>query len=311
MNISKIASIAITCLVLTCPQANAAKPTLSGTLLFHRYPYYGAASEIWEYNFSNNQLFNLSAGWGLYDPINATWNYNKSQITFMAETVQNGSWDVFLYTVSSGSLVNLTNGRQPRSEDPRFSPNGFRICYKETPSSGFSQLRIMDLGGAITNLVTSSSIHHSMPCYTDDATALVYSRDVSPLDSIWEVNIDGSNDHQLGSGGNSYYPFVTGPSNYLFSKTNASGHDQTYQGNYTNSTITSMPYNNANYDYSDAVTVPGTNYVIVSSDNPNLAGASGGYDLYVASTVTGQMWNLNQYNAGINGGKEELGASYK
>jgi len=72
-----------------------------------------------------------------------------------------------------------------------------------------------------------------------------------------------------------------------------------------------MPYNNTGYDYSDAVSIPGTNYVIVSSDNPRLTGAVGGYDLYVANTSTGELWNLNQYNAGINGGKEELGASFK
>jgi len=305
-----ITAAGIACFCLMCTQAKAAKPTLTGSLLFHRYPSYGAASEIWRYDFGTNALVNVSAAWGLFDPINGNWNSDKSKITFMAQAVQNGPWDVYVYTLSGGSLVNLTHGRQPRNEDPRFSPNGFRICYKETPSSGHGQLRIMDLTGSITNQVTTSNVEHSMPCYTDDATALVYCSGNSPNDSIWQVNIDGTKDHQIASKP-AYYPYVTGPSNFLFSKRTPQGRDQTYKGNFNNTGPTSMPYNNTGYDYSDAVTVPSTNYVIVSSDNPNLTGATGGYDLYVANTSTGELWNLNQYNSGINGGKEELGASYR
>jgi Tol biopolymer transport system component len=289
----------------------ASRPTLTGKLVYHSYDNYGDAAKMYLYNFNTNKLTWVSQHWNIFDPINAQFNFDGSQIVFMGEATQNGKWDIYLWTVGSANPpTNLTASDGCRDEDPHFSPNGYRICFKQTAASGVGNLKIMDLGGTITNNVTQNTVESGMPYYSDDATALLYARGAGSTSDIYMVNIDGSNNHALANNSNvqEYYPIVLGPSTFLYARwfSSSNQNDQVYMGYFGNNTRTRLPFNTNDADYSDPYPCA-SDKVILSCDK---AGGSGVYDLYIANMATGAMWSLSSYNSQINTSSNELGVSY-
>lgn len=289
-----------------------AKPALTGKLVFHRYDTYGDVSKMYLYDFSTNQLTWISQNWNIYDPMNAHFNADGTKIVFMGEAVKDGKWDIYIWTVGSSSApVNLTAGDGCRDEDPKFSPNGYRVCFKQTPSGGVGNLKIMEISSqTITNNVTSNTVESGMPYYTDDATALVYARGAGSGSDIYMVNLDGTNNQSLAATTNvqEYYPIVLGPTTFLYTRwySASNAHDQVYLGYFGNSTRTRLPFNTSTADYSDAFPCA-SDKVVLSCDK---SGGSGAYDLYIGDMTTGNIWSLSQYNAGINSSLNELGACY-
>lgn len=298
-------------LSLSQPVALSSPPALTGKLVFHRYDNYAGAAKMYLYNFNTNELTWISQGWNIFDPINAQFNFDGSQIVFMGEATQDGKWDIYLWTVGSANPpTNLTASDGCRDEDPHFSPNGYRICFKQTSASAVGNLKTMDLGGTITNNVTHNTIESSMPYYSDDATALLYARGVGATSDIYMINIDGSSNHALANTNNvqEYYPIVLGPSTFLYARwySSSNQNDQVYMGYFANNTRTRLPFNTSNADYSDPYPCA-SDKLILSCDK---AGGSGAYDLYIANMTTGAIWSLSSYNSQINTSSNELGASY-
>lgn len=286
-------------------------PTISGKIIYHSYDNYGSASQMYIYDFATNQLLFVSKNWNIYDPINAHFNPDGSSIVFMGEAIENGKWDIYLWNVDSDlQPVNLTSGNNCRDEDPKFSPDGKTVCFKQTPKGGIGNLKIMDLNGTIIKNVTNNTIESGMPYFTADGASLIYARGSGNTSDIYMVNIDGSNNHPLASINNlqEYYPVTFDSSSFLYTRSSLTStpYDQVYKANFSTGVSARLPFNNSSADYSDAFPC-GSNYVVLSSDR---AGGAGNYDLYIADINSGKIWPLNKYNPGINTGKNELGACY-
>lgn len=286
----------------------AALPSVTGKLAFHRYDCYGCAdTRLFIYNFTSNTLTWVSQYWNIDYPMNAHFNEDASKMVFMGQPAGSGDWDIFLWDVGSSSApVNLTLGNGKRDEDPKFSPNGYRIAFKQD-----NDLRIMELNGTITNTVTSTpSIEEGMPYYSDDATALVFAQGAGSGSDIYKININGTGKVALAnaSGIQEYYPIVWGPAKYLYSRwySASNGHDQVYLGYFSGAAPLRLPFNTSTADYSDAFPC-GANNVILSSTK---SGGSGLYDLYIANVTTGDIYSLSSYHTGINSALNELGACY-
>lgn len=290
------------------------KPALTGKLVFHRYDSYGDVSKMYLYDFNTNTLTWISQNWGIYDPMNAHFSPDGTKIVFMGEAVQDGKWDIYLWTIGSTTApVNLTSGDGCRDEDPKFSPNGYRVCFKQTPSGGVGNLKILEISSdTITNNVTSNTVESGMPYYSDDASALVYARGAGSTSDIYMVNIDGTNNQALANvtGVQEYYPIVLGASTFLYTRwySSSNQNDQVYLGYFANSTRTRLPFNTSTADYSDAYPAGASSGKLVLSCDKS--GGSGVYDLYIADMNTGDMWSLSQYNSSINTSLNELGACY-
>lgn len=289
----------------------ATAPALTGKIVYHTYVNYGDAAKMYIYNFNTNTLTWISQNWNLHDPINGHFNFDGTKLVFMAQAVPNGKWDIYLWDVGSSSLpTNLTANDNCRDEDPKFSPNGYRICFKQTPSTGVGNLKIMELNGVVTNSVTNNTIESGMPYYSDDATALIYARGAGSTSNIYLKSINAATNKSLASVANvqEYYPIVLGPSTFVYTRwvSASDKHDQIYLGYFANSTRTKLPFNTITADYSDAFPC-GSNKLLLSS---NKSGGAGAYDLYIADSSTGAIWSLSTYNTQINSGLNELGVAY-
>ena len=286
-------------------------PLLTGKVVYHSYDSYGNASQMYIYDFAAKQLSAISKDWSIYDPMNAHFNPGGTQIVFMGQASANGKWDIYLWKVgSSMQPVNLTSGDKCRDEDPKFSPDGKSICFKQTPGGGIGNIKVMDLNGHVTNTVTNNTVESGMPYFLISGATLMYARGSGATSDIYIVNLDGSNNRPLENTNNlqEYYPITFDSSSFLYTKSTLTStpYDQVYKGNFSTGVAISLPFNNSNADYSDAFPC-GTDYVILSSDK---AGGAGNYDLYIADINSGKIWSLSNYNSGINTMQNELGACY-
>ena len=291
-----------------------AHPEIRGKIVFHSYTSYDAGdSQLFIYDFDKDTLLNISFSWtGVSNPMNAHFSPGGKKLTFMGWNSGTTDWDIFLWdTQAGGQPVNLTNARNNREEDPKFSPCGKKIIYKERYWDG-SQYKYrfveMNLTGEIVNIIDPPGDDEvSMPFYTPDNLKIIYSKGAGGSASIWRINTDGSGDEALqdNPGIQEYYPVAINDSRYFFTRwLDAGNHtDQVYMGE--GGSRVRLPFNDDN-DYSDACYIR-DNYAVVSSTRP---GGEGGYDLYIVDIKSGDVWSLQEYFAGINTSKEELGACY-
>jgi Tol biopolymer transport system component len=287
------------------------QPALTGKIVYHRYAEYGGAAKMFVFDFTLNQLMAISENWNLFDPINAHFNPDGTKIVFMAEAKQNGKWDIYLWTLGSAdNPLNLTAGDNCRDEDPKFSPDGHSICFKQTPADGNGNLKIMDLKGHITRTATNDMAESGMPYFSANGQSLVYARGAGSTSDIFMINIDGSGQRVLEneSGLQEYYPIVWDSSSFLFARwySSSNQNDQIYLGYFSGGPATRLKLNELNSNSSDPFPC-GTDYLFFSGTR---SGTRGGYDLYIADALTGNAWSLSVYYPAINSEENELGICY-
>jgi len=294
--------------------ATSAKPSLSGKLAFHNYTTYGAGDgELYIYDFQDSTLTNISSSWPIDHEINPHFSPDGTMLVFMGFNQGTSDWDVFLWTLGSGSNpVNLTNARNNKDEDPKFSADGTKIIYKERYWSGSFKYRFqeMNLSGVIVNTIDPPGDYEvSMPFYTADGLSVLYARGAGASSDIYKIDTNGTGDVAVQSAGGiqEYYPINIDSQQYLFTRwvSGADPTDQVFVGYHNGNPATSLAFND-NSNYSDAYPL-NNQYIVFSSTR---SGGQGGYDLYIGDTITGEVWSMNDYHSGINSTKEELGASY-
>ena len=293
------------------PPDHSAPPAITGKLVYHRYSEYGEPASMYIYDFQMKKLTTISEHWNLFDPINAHFNPGGTKIVFMAESKRDGKWDIYLWTVGTADQpVNLSAGDGCRDEDPKFSPDGNYICFKQTPAGGNGNIMIMDLNGRITSQVTKNTVESGMPYYSADAGSILYARGAGNTSDIYRVNVNDLIQQPLAneSGVQEYYPIGRDTSSFLFSRWYSSSNlnDQVYMGFYSGAPPARLKFNAPDANYSDAFPC-GEDDVILSSTRKD---SKGGYDLYIADLLTGDIWSLSAYNSSINGSDDELGACY-
>lgn len=296
----------LTAILLAAFEIKAALPALQGKMIYHSYTDYSANdSKMYLYDFASDQLTCISNNWNIIAPMNAHFSPDGKQITFMGINPSTDSWSIYLYDLDgSQSPVRLSTGAV-REEDPKFSPDGKRIAFKRN-----DRVSEMDLATGNVTILTPAGSSYSMPYYNPEGTKLVCSKDGGQNSSICLIDIqtraisvlydkpDVQDYYPIGVDENSFY-YTSG-----YSVSNLS--DQIYRGYWNGQTSESLPFNRYNGDYSDPYPVD-DQWLIISSTRP---GGRGGYDLYIANALTGEVYSLTGYNSGINTSKSELGATY-
>jgi len=215
------------------------------------------------------------------------------------------SWDIYLWDLFSGLPINLTANNGLRDEDPKFSPNGSEIVFKQD-----GDLKVMDLINDTIIHTTNNgySIEESMPYYTSDSQYIIYARGAGISSDIYLINKDGMENQPLENITNiqEYYPIIRSNSTFLYTRwvSAANHHDQIYLGYFSDTNAQSLSFNDESADDSDPFPV-NSEYVLFSS---NRSGGQGGWDLYLADINSSTTWSMDEFN--LNSSIHELGICY-
>lgn len=284
-------------------------PTLKGKLVYHNYTSYDAMdSQMYIYDFAEGKLTTISRGWTtVRHPMNGHFSPDGRYICLMGIGTATDSWDVFLYDLEAGGQpVNLTPDGGYRDEDPKFSHDGTRICFKRN-----DHLAEIDVASRTLRILYKDNQEpYSMPYYTPDDTRLLVGAGAGSNGYIGLWDIQGKVMRKLYDrpGLCEYYPIGIDFESFYFTTSGGAGgnYDQLYRGYYTGAQAKYLAFNKADADYSDAYPVSEGWLFLVSTRR----GGQGQYDLYIGNAESGAIYSLNKYYPSINTSKNELGPAY-
>ena len=218
-----------------------------------------------------------------------------------------GQWDIYSYDLSEKVLTNITRNRRGSHEDPKYSPSGDTIVFKETVGS---KCRICEYTFEDKSFLVlkSSRTELSMPYYSKDGKSIYYVSGDGKKSRINRLKGGRSSCLYQKKSVESYYPIASGFGNILYfsrwysSKNHA---DQIYSLNLKNNKATRLKLNRKDCDTSDFCEVS-RKYAIVST-----TGGDGSYDLHLVTVNGKKSIDLNKYCDKINTDKNELGADYR
>lgn len=296
-------------------QSNASFPsTLTGKLVYHSYVSYGdGTSQIFIYDFSAHTLTQVTkSAWGIKDPMNAVFSPDGKWLAFMGMT--NGAWNLFMWQIGSNSApVNLTNSTgQTRNEDPKFSPDGKSLFFKQNGDVMQATLSFTSAGPVTTSVVNvtqqAPSVESSMPYPSPDGSTVYYATGTGASLGLYKETIATHTKvaFDAPSGLSTYYPIVRADGTVFYArwKDASSKLDQIYTKVNPGDTPSQLSINDCISGNSDPAPVDNTSYVFFSSTT------AGGYQLYLGDANTGKRWSLSQFGVNSDTTKAKLGSSY-
>lgn len=285
---------------------------LTGKLFYHRYGEYGDwASKLFELDLATGRLVRIDKEWiSAKSPLNAHPNAAGTAITFMgtATGLEENEWDVFISQWNGTAWadpINLTGPNDKRDEDPKFSPNGHTITYKEN-----GVLATIDMDGTNKQMLTQGKPESSMPFFTSDGLGLLFERE----GSIWLRNQDGSErklwKKKLTS---AYYPINVNRDRFLFTEVQSSRHDRLMFGFYNGNKATPLFFGSNDCDNSDAYPYKQAKrfvFYVSTCPIPFKALYRGGYNIMLADRKLKKVYSVDAFNTRVNSDLLELGPAW-
>lgn len=285
---------------------------LTGKLFYHRYGEYGDwASKLFELDLATGRLVRIDKEWSsAKSPLNAHPNAAGTAITFMgtATGLEENEWDVFVSQWNGTAWadpINLTGPNGKRDEDPKFSPNGHTITYKEN-----GVLATIEMYGTNKQMLTEGKPESSMPFFTSDGLGLLFERD----GSIWLRNQDGSErklwKKKLTS---AYYPINVNRDRFLFTEVQTSRHDRLMFGFYNGNKATPLFFGSNDCDNSDAYPYKQAKrfvFYVSTCPIPFKALYRGGYNIMLADRKLKKVYSVDAFNTRVNSDLLELGPAW-
>jgi hypothetical protein len=294
--------------------ANADIHDLSGTLFFHRYSDYGSwDATMWSLDLESGSFVQINQNWTtVISPINAHVSTDGQYLTFMGSAAGlpnidgkiQYDWDVFISHWEGSQWsdpINLTGANGKRDEDPKFSPDGKTIVYKED-----GILATVASTGGVKTYLSIGEPESSMPYYRTNGTDILFERQ----GKIYLKTVTGDQLMDPGTGGeSSYYPIGVDNERFLFSRVQDSKHDGIRWGYYDGRQSTDLFFNNDTWDSSDSYPYKeARDFFFLVSGDVNIP--KGGYNLVIADLKAKKVINIDDLYGEINSHFEELGPAW-
>ena len=309
-----LAATVVTGAIYMVKPANADIHDLSGTLFFHRYSDYGSwDATMWSLDLESGSFVQINQNWTtVISPINAHVSTDGQYLTFMGSAAGlpnidgkiQYDWDVFISHWEGSQWsdpINLTGANGKRDEDPKFSPDGKTIVYKED-----GILATVASTGGVKTYLSIGEPESSMPYYRTNGTDILFERQ----GKIYLKTVTGDQLMDPGTGGeSSYYPIGVDNERFLFSRVQDSKHDGIRWGYYDGRQSTDLFFNNDTWDSSDSYPYKeARDFFFLVSGDVNIP--KGGYNLVIADLKAKKVINIDDLYGEINSHFEELGPAW-
>ena len=227
-------------------------------------------------------------------------------MTFMGTQagLAENEWDVFVSHWNGSQWSepkNLTGPNGKRDEDPKFSPNGKTIVYKES-----GVLATVDRTGGAKTYLSLGQAESSMPYFHSNGTDILFERQ----GKIFLKTASGDKEMDAGIAGiSSYYPIGVDSERFLFTRVQDSKHDGIRWGYYDGRPSTDLFFNNDVWDSSDSFPYQDAkDFIFLVSGDHNIY--LGGYNLVIADLRAQKVVNIDDLYGEINSGLQELGPAW-
>jgi hypothetical protein len=286
--------------------------SLTGTLIYHRYSDYGSwDATMWTIDMASGEQNQVNKNWtGMISPINAHFSTDGHSITFMgsnAGLIKN-DWDIFS-SHWNGTMwqepINLTGPNGARDEDPKFSPDGSKIAYKQD-----GVLVTMNADGSNKTYLTKGKPESSMPYFAPNGKDLLFERS----GDIYLLSNGTERKMYAGAGLSSYYPIGLDEKSFLYTRVQNSHHDAIMRGFYDGSPSFRYFFDSNYWDTSDSFPYEdGSRFIFYVTGDVLMP--HGGYNLALADLKRKKRWDIDKWFAGkrttdINSDLQELGPAW-
>jgi hypothetical protein len=281
---------------------------LTGTLFFHRYSEYGAwDAELLSLDLQTGKLVQVNKNWqSMISPINAHLSNDGEYMTFMGTQsgLAENEWDVFVSQWDGSQWsdpINLTGPNGKRDEDPKFSPNGTTIVYKEN-----GVLATVERTGGAKTYLSLGEAQSSMPYFRSNGTDILFEREGKILlqTSSGDIEMDAGI-----AGISSYYPIGVDNERFLFTRVQDSKRDAIRWGYYNGRPSEDLFFNNDYWDSSDPYPYQDAkDFIFLVSGDHNIF--FGGYNLVIADLHAEKVVNIDDLYGEINSNLQELGPAW-
>lgn len=285
---------------------------LTGKLFYHRYGQYGDwKSKGFELDLATGRLVRIDKLWtSAKSPLNIHPNPAGTEITFMgtATGLVENEWDVFVSHWDGtkwADPINLTGPNNKRDEDPKFSPNGHTVTYKED-----GVMATIEMDGTDKQLLTEGLPESSMPYFTSDGLGLIFERQ----GSIWLRDQAGVESKIWNRGiTTAYYPINANVNKFLFTEVQSNRHDHIMMGYYNGDKAIPLFFGEDYCDNSDPYPYKAAKrfiFYVSTCPIPYKNYWKGGYNLMVADRKTKKVYNMDAFNIKTNSHFLELGPAW-
>jgi hypothetical protein len=287
-------------------------PSLNGSLIYHRYSEYGAwDATMWLLDLPTGELTQVGADWkGIVSPINAHFSADAQTITFMGSQagLSENEWDVFTSRWQNGQWqepINITGPNGARDEDPKFSPDGSKIVYKEN-----GVLATVSVNGGAKTYLTAGKPQSSMPYFRSNGKDILFERE----GDIYFLQNGVEKKMFAGEGLSSYYPIGIDVDSYLYTRIQYNKHDSIMKGFYDGSPSENYFFNSTDWDTSDPYPYEDAKKVIFFVSGNTMI-FHGGYNLALADLDGKKIYSIDELYSytkqkDINSDLQELGPAW-
>jgi len=98
-----------------------------------------------------------------------------------------GRAHLFTIDLATGTVSQLTRGRDHRDENPRWSPDGRRIAFKSTRIGGQYDIFVMEAGGANVTRITDHPANDHDPVWMPDGQSLIFASERDSRSDLYRV----------------------------------------------------------------------------------------------------------------------------
>lgn len=301
-------AIALSLVAITRSRA----PHLDGTLIYHRYSDYQSwDATLWMIDLPTGTMTQVGGDWAdMISPINAHFSADSQMITFMGSQagLPENEWDVFVSHWDGSTWaqpVNLTGPNGARDEDPKFSPTGSTIIYKQD-----GVLVTMKADGSDKKYLTQGKPQSSMPYFAKNGRDILFERS----GDIYLLNDGVETLMYAGPGQSSYYPIGMDDTSFLYTRVQSAKHDSIMKGFYDGRPSQRYFFDSTDWDTSDSYPYEdGSRYIFYVTGDFLIP--HGGYNLAFADLKTKKHYDIDEYfrakrSSDINTEYQELGPAW-
>ena len=122
---------------------------------------------------------------------NGAWSPDSKRLVYH-QKVSGDNWDIFIYSVDTGKIQNITNN-ESFDADPSFSPDGNTVIFASS-RDGNAEIYSMNLDGSGLRRLTNDPALDCHAAFSPDGTQISFSSNrENENGDVYIMNADGSN----------------------------------------------------------------------------------------------------------------------